>query len=313
MPRPLEKRPQRSLCGIFNCAECDRQKTNVCSGCMGGNLIRRRRGGDPCIIYSCVRAQKIESCWQCAKAECPLAQGLLPYCATLAGADHQVFAEKINFLLRRREARTKAKVTNNHSEPRFTRARWYLAALDEMNRRGVQRICSYDLAIATGVKSALVRRDLSCLGHLGTPSVGYDIHRLRSSISDSFGLGLPCFWVGATKLLAQPGLIEEFAACNCRIGGIYALDAELADQKVADLEIKPLFRLKEDTLSTGVYAAVLALPPHQAQAALDTLVDAGITGILSLVNAPLTAPPHIVIQQADLPSQLFLLMARCRK
>lgn len=315
MVKTLEKRAQRSLCGLFNCAECEWQIAGRCAGCLGGNLARRRRGVAPCAIYECVRGQKIESCWQCAKRECPLEDGRRPRCVMQEEfvLSRKALDEKLTLLVERRKRNLQAVPRGTVSEPRLARARWYLAALEEIGRRGIRRISSYDLARAVGVKSALVRRDLSRLGHLGTPSVGYEVRHLKDSISQFFGLGVPCYWVGAARLAAEPSLVEEFAACHCRLAGVFDFSEEFIGKRVGGLEVHPVSDLKRTAGANGVSAAILALPPKFAQAAVDTMVEAGIKGILSLVSVPLAAPPYVVIQQADLPSQVFLLLARCRR
>jgi len=315
MPKVAEKRPQRSLCGVFDCVECEWHLSGRCAGCLGVNLTRRRRGDATCVIYDCVRTQKVESCWQCRKEECPIAQGARPFCVSQEGLElaRVKLEERLGWVVRRREGGVPQGSRGAVSEPRLARARWYLAALDDMSRREILRVSSYDLARTTGVKSALVRRDLSCLGHLGTPSVGYEVNRLKDSISEFFGLGIPYYWVGAAKLAAEPSLIEEFASCNCKVGGIFDPSEAFIGKRVAGIRIRPLSELKGAVSEDKVCAAILALPLKEAQPALDTMVEAGIKGVLSLVSAPLSAPPHVVIQHADLPSQLFLLMARCRR
>ncbi len=320
MARGLEKRVQRSLCGLFNCGECVWLLAAGCAGCLAGNLARRRRGDDPCVVYACVRSQRIESCWQCAKQECPLEKGDKPRCVLQEEFEpnREALEERLGLLVQQRRRNALAAPRGSVSEPRLARARWYLAALEDLGRRGTRRISSYDLARAVGVKSALVRRDLSHLGHLGTPSVGYEVGRLRDSISHFFGLGVPCYWIGAARLAAEPLLAQEFTECNCPLAGVFepaeAPEAEgIIGKMVAGREVKPLSDLKKEVEGGGPGAAILAVPSLLAQGALDTAVEAGIRGVLSLVNAPLSAPPGVVMQQADLPSQFLLLLARCRR
>lgn len=315
MMKVLEKRPQRSLCGLFNCGECDYRADGKCIGCLAGNLARRRKEMQTCIIYDCVRDQKIESCLQCYKKDCPLVDGQEPYCVLKEGADciKGELEDKISLVIRRRAVTLTGSSRSVSSEPRLARARWYLASLDDMAKRGIQRVCSYDLARATGVKSALVRRDLSSLGHLGTPSLGYEVAHLRKSISEAFGLGAACYWIGAAKLAASPSIAEDFQICNYPITAVFDPDATFTGKIIAGYKIKALSEIKDCIQKEGVETAILALPETAAQAALDEMVDAGIRGVLSIVNLPLTAPPHVIVQQADLPSQLFVLLARCRK
>ena len=49
----------------------------------------------------------------------------------------------------------------------------YLRALNSLLAEGVERVSSEELAEAAGVKSAMLRKDLSYLGSYGTRGVGY--------------------------------------------------------------------------------------------------------------------------------------------
>jgi hypothetical protein len=64
----------------------------------------------------------------------------------------------------------------------------YLRSLFEMTERGVHTVSSESLALAAGVNSAKVRKDLSYLGSYGTRGVGYDVEYLIYQISRELGL-----------------------------------------------------------------------------------------------------------------------------
>jgi redox-sensing transcriptional repressor len=309
-----QKRPQRALCGIFNCTDCERHSAGNCSGCLAANLARRHRSQPTCVIYNCVREQKLESCWSCVQADCPLIEGKQPHCVAQddTGKAGERLQKHIDWLIARRAGQAQPTTRSATGGSRLARARWYLTALEEMCLRGVRQVSSYDLAQATGVKSALVRRDLSCMGHLGTPSLGYEVALLRDAIADYFGVRSIAYWIGAERLLAQSFLAAQFAACSCPLAGVFDPDDRYIGKSVAGLKVKPLSELHATANPKGITVAILALPAAQAQAALEALADAGIRAVLSLVAAPLSAPPNMLIQQADLPSQLFTLLARCR-
>ena len=63
----------------------------------------------------------------------------------------------------------------------------YLRALAELAADGVTTVNSEALATATGVQSALVRRDLSQFGSYGIRGVGYVVESLQSEIQDIVG------------------------------------------------------------------------------------------------------------------------------
>ena len=64
----------------------------------------------------------------------------------------------------------------------------YLRALTVLVERGIGTCSSEDLATATGVNSAKLRKDLSYLGSYGTRGVGYDVDYLRYQIAREIGV-----------------------------------------------------------------------------------------------------------------------------
>ena len=64
----------------------------------------------------------------------------------------------------------------------------YLRALTALGERDIATCSSEDLASATGVNSAKLRKDLSYLGSYGTRGVGYDVEYLRYQIAREIGL-----------------------------------------------------------------------------------------------------------------------------
>src|SRR3546814_7415542 len=64
----------------------------------------------------------------------------------------------------------------------------YLRALTGLVEQGTETCSSEELATATGVNSAKLRKDLSYLGSYGTRGVGYDVAYLHYQIAREIGL-----------------------------------------------------------------------------------------------------------------------------
>src|SRR6202451_4183556 len=93
---------------------------------------------------------------------------------------------------------------SHHGIPEATVARLpvYLRALYALAERGIATVSSQELATATGVNSAKLRKDLSHLGSYGTRGVGYDVEYLLYQVSRELGLtqDWPVLIVGAGNL-----------------------------------------------------------------------------------------------------------------
>jgi redox-sensing transcriptional repressor len=64
----------------------------------------------------------------------------------------------------------------------------YLRVLGDLATTGSETVSSEDLAVAVGVNSAKLRKDLSYIGSNGTRGVGYEVSRLVRQIEHTLGL-----------------------------------------------------------------------------------------------------------------------------
>src|SRR3954462_8531296 len=64
----------------------------------------------------------------------------------------------------------------------------YLRVLGTLADRGVTTVSAEELAVAAGVNSAKLRKDLSYLGSYGIRGVGYDVATLVEELSRTLGL-----------------------------------------------------------------------------------------------------------------------------
>src|SRR5437899_8880341 len=104
----------------------------------------------------------------------------------------------------------------------------YLRALVEMAEAGVGTTSSGDLALAAGVNSAKVRKDLSYLGSYGTRGVGYDVAYLIHQVRRE--LGLTQHWsiviVGVGNLGHALANYRGFGERGFRVAALVDADAE---------------------------------------------------------------------------------------
>src|SRR6478672_10372019 len=64
----------------------------------------------------------------------------------------------------------------------------YLRRLEGFLRQGVVKVSSSQLGEALGITDAQVRKDLTHLGHLGQPGIGYPVRELVSAIRRVLGI-----------------------------------------------------------------------------------------------------------------------------
>lgn len=184
----------------------------------------------------------------------------------------------------------------------------YLRYLDETRHRR-PTVSSEDIALATGVTAAQVRKDLAHLGPMGTRGVGYDTAGLASLIARSLGLGEPLAVaiVGAGNLGTALANYKGFPDRGFRIGAVYDNDPRRIGAEVGSLVVRHIDLLVADMVEGPVAIAIVATPALGAQAVADLLATAGIRSILNFAPVVLRVAPGVTVRQVDLATELQIL------
>ena len=181
-----------------------------------------------------------------------------------------------------------------------TRLVRYLRAIEDLDRRGVERVSSEQLAEAAGVTAFQVRKDLSYFGSYGTRGVGYAVPFLKRELRQI--LGLDRRWrlaiVGMGRLgqaLADyPGFGERFS-----LVGFFDVDPSKIGQKVGGGVIEPIGELPRAVRERGIEIGLVTVPPEAAQDVANRLARAGVRGILNFAPAVIEAPPGVWVENVD--------------
>lgn len=184
----------------------------------------------------------------------------------------------------------------------------YLRGLMVSADQGREHISSQLLADSVGVDAWQIRKDLSYFGDFGTPGVGYNIERLARGIKKTLRLDAirRAVLVGVgdlgSALLAYPG----FRMYGLDIVAAFDSDPEKIGQAVSGVEIEDTARI--DTLKQReISLAIVAVPRAAAQVTVDSLVAAGVKGILNFAPCKLLAPRRVKVITLDIAMELARL------
>ncbi|WP_062978206.1 redox-sensing transcriptional repressor Rex [Nocardia flavorosea] len=185
----------------------------------------------------------------------------------------------------------------------------YLRVLALLTDDGVAIVSSEELAVAAGVNSAKLRKDLSFLGPNGVRGVGYDVARLRARIEDVLGLsdGHRVVLVGAGNLGRALVGYRGFRRRGFSVVGIFDNDAEVIGLEVEGLRVRDAADLAGEIALLRPTIAVIAVPDDSAQQVCDELVAAGMQSILSFALCQLTAPAGVELRRVDLAVEMQML------
>ncbi len=182
----------------------------------------------------------------------------------------------------------------------------YLRCLQRLKSNGIHTVSSEALSSAAGVKSTQLRKDLTYFGQFGTRGLGYDVEQLAKMISDLLGTNSlqPVILVGVGNmglaLLSYRGFEQE----GFEIVAAFDIDSERKRNKKIEQPIYPMEKLKEYALANGVKMAILTVPTIVAQEVTNSLVAAGITGILNFAPIVLQVPEDVMVNNVNLAIEL---------
>ncbi len=191
----------------------------------------------------------------------------------------------------------------------------YHRVLGELVDAGIAMVSSEELAAASGVTSAKLRKDLSHLGSYGTRGVGYDTAYLVYQIARELGLtqDWPVVIVGVGNLGHALANYGGFASRGFRVVGLVDADPSRVGEKInagpsgEAVEVRPLAELEDVVAEGEACIGVIATPAGAAQQVCDRLVRAGVTSILNFAPAVLATPPGIELRKVDLATELQIL------
>jgi len=179
--------------------------------------------------------------------------------------------------------------------------------LTQLRYAGLVTCSSDQLAEATGVSSANVRKDLSHLGSHGTRGVGYHVVNLETEIAHSIGQDWNVVLIGAGNLGTALATYPGFVSRGSRIVAVLDTDPERVGERVGDLMIESVHQLGDIVAERDISIGIVATPGQGAQRVADQLIAAGVTSILNLAPVALRIPEGIVVRRVDVAAELQIL------
>lgn len=268
-------------------------------------------GRVPCGIYSCVRSRELHNCKSCDLPACKLHGTSDLVCPLRSGLE-----DKKNWawrLAQHLDGEKGGPCHARHTVPLKTivRLRWYLGALEDFRAEGRDVVSSRELANKLTMNSAMVRKDLSHCGELGTPGLGYRVAYLQDQIQSVLTKNT-CLvvWVGAQWMKDALNIFASSLELNFRIVAVLDSEPELIGTRVGEWEVLPLSDIGRLLSGGGVDGAVLAVQKNPQRVA-DLLIQSGAKGILNLTPVTLVTPAEVNVRHVDILGEMMALAMEC--
>jgi len=182
----------------------------------------------------------------------------------------------------------------------------YLRELRHLIADGNETTSSNQLGRRLGFTDAQVRKDLAHFGHFGHPGIGYRCNELVGAIRNI--LGTDREWrvalVGVGNLGRALLGYRGFHHQGFRLVAAFDIDQTKVGSRIEGVRIHNLAQLSDIVSQEQVELGLVAVPANDAQAVADSLVAAGVGGILNFAPVTLTVPEGVSKVGVDLAREL---------
>jgi redox-sensing transcriptional repressor len=181
----------------------------------------------------------------------------------------------------------------------------YRNALLRLRGLNFVKVFSDNLADATGVSTAQVRKDFSTFNIAGNRRGGYDVKELLQKLDTILDKDTvhEFIEVGAGNLgkalLRYPG----FAKSGIKIIACFDVDPAKFDRE-AEIPVLPIEELDAFVKEHGIKFGIISTPDLAAQQVLVRMISAGIKGVLNFAPIYLRGPKNCVINNINLESEI---------
>ena len=192
----------------------------------------------------------------------------------------------------------KSKIPN----PTAKRLSLYFRELGE--RRAMDEkatMSSRQLGEALGLSDAQIRKDLTFVGQLGHPGVGYSVAMLHDNLRRI--LGRDKTWnaalVGAGNIGRALLSYRRFDQQNFHITHVFDNNPEAIGSTINQRIIHDVAVIEDALIGADTQLGIIAVPASHAQAVADSLVASGVSGILNFAPRRIEVPPPTTVSSVD--------------
>lgn len=180
----------------------------------------------------------------------------------------------------------------------------YKDAVLRLEALNFARIFSRNLADATGVSAAQVRKDFSIFGIRGNRRGGYYVEELKAQLNKVLGKDQQKLFVLAGVGNIGRALLhyEYFSEHNINIAAAFDINPDKFTRD-AEPAVLPLEEMGAYVQQHGIRLGVIAVPAIACQQVFELMVAAGIKGILNFAPIWIKAPQGCVINNVNLLSE----------
>lgn len=171
---------------------------------------------------------------------------------------------------------------------------------------GKTHIYSHELANLHNITAVQVRRDIMLIGYSTTLKKGYDVKALIEVIGEIIDtkLGLNAAVIGVGNLGRAITTYFNGKRTKLKIAATFDTDPEKANRVISGVKCYPMNEMQNIIKERDISIGILAVPPQHATSVAETLIMAGVKGILNYTSTPLNVSPNVYLEEYDMITSL---------
>lgn len=206
---------------------------------------------------------------------------------------------------------------NKASLPVIKRLPKYYRYLTTMQRNGVEKVSSSELARIMGTTASQVRQDFNCFGGFGQQGIGYKVDTLQSEVSKLLfgdnGEKLSTILLGVGRLGNAVSSFLTRDVNGYRLLAAFDVREDVVGTERNGVPVRHIRDLAEFCNANHPQVAVLCIPRESAAELSSTLVSLGIKGFWNFSHYDLSVDySDIIVENVHLGDSLMSLGYRMR-
>jgi redox-sensing transcriptional repressor len=196
--------------------------------------------------------------------------------------------------------------------PTIRRLSLYLREVERAIEQGAESTSSRQLGMALGLADTQVRKDLARFGQFGHPGVGYSTSELAARLRTI--LGKDQAWnvaiIGAGKIGQAMMSYGRYGEEGFNVVAVFDRDPAKIGTLVSGHEVLAIEDAAATIKEMGIRLAILAVPAGVAQELADTIIGAGVRGLLNFAPIRLEVEEAVTVVSVDFTAALEELAFR---
>ncbi len=201
------------------------------------------------------------------------------------------------------------------SIPVIRRLPRYLRYVNTLEKAGVEKVSSRELADWLGTTASQVRQDFNSLGGLGRQGIGYLVSELRAELEERIYAETPldCILIGAGSLGSAIIRYLQNVAKGYNLIAVFDNDPRKIGTEIEDCMCRDIKDISKYCADTKPAVAVLCLPTSGAELIAPELIECGIKNYINFSHynlAPLNT--EIKVENVHIRESLEALSFRIK-